>query len=185
MKKPVLAVLFALSLAFALSACTQSTPEGANTGATATAGVDKKMAELQQRVDTLQERVEELTPETAVLMAQVQIQHTKLYYAGHEKNWELADYTLHEMNEALQAVQTFNDQFENFPTPLSELVPNLVGPSLAQLNDAIRARDAARFEEAFDGLTAACNACHATLQHAFIHIQRPAGAAFPNQKFSP
>jgi hypothetical protein len=174
-----------LILALALAACTRSAPPAGNDGAAATAAADRKVAELQQQVEKLEERVDEMTPETAVLMAQVQIQHAKLYYAGHQENWALAGYTLHEMNEALQAVQTFNDQYENFPTPLSELVPSLVGPPLGQLDQAIRARDAARFAEAFDGLTAACNACHATLQRAFVHIQKPATADFPNQKFSP
>lgn len=147
------------------------------------AGADAEVAALQEKVDELSARVDELTPETAVLMAQVQIQHAKLYYAGRAKNWELAGYTLHEMNEALQAVQTFNDQFEDFPTPLSEVVPALVGPPLGDLHGAIRARDGARFDAAFDSLTAACNACHATLKYGFIHVQTPTAAEFSNQKF--
>lgn len=144
---------------------------------------DDPVAALQQKVDELSARVDQLTPETAVLMAQVQIQHTKLYYAGHSKNWELAGYTLHEINEALQAVQTFNDQFEDFPTPLSEVVPVLVGPPLGEIHSAIRAKDSARFDAAFDSLTAACNACHAALEHAFIQVQTPSAGEFSNQKF--
>lgn len=147
------------------------------------AGGDPQIAALQEKVDALEARVDELTPETAVLMAQVQIQHAKLYYSGHARNWELAGYALHEINEALQAVQTFNDQFEDFPTPLSEVVPALVGPPLGEIHSAIRAKDSARFESAFDSLTAACNACHATLDHAFIKVQTPAAADFSNQKF--
>jgi hypothetical protein len=123
-------------------------------------------------------------PETAVLMAQVQTQHAKLYYAGHSQNWELAAYSLHEINEALQAVQTFNDQFEGFPTPLSELVPSLVGPPLGEIHSAIRARDPARFAQAFASLTEACNSCHATLNHGFIRVHTPQGGEFTNQRFT-
>lgn len=141
------------------------------------------VAALQQKVEELSARVDELTPETAVLMAQVQTQHVKLYYAGHAKNWELAGYALHEMNEALQAVQTFNDQFEDFPTPLSEMVPALVGPPLGEIHGAIRAKNSARFDAAFDSLTAACNACHVTLKHGFIQVQTPSAGEFSNQKF--
>lgn len=142
-----------------------------------------RIAALEANVEALSTRVEELTPETAVLMAQVQIQHAKLYYAGRAQNWQLAAYTLHEINEALQAVQTFNDQFEDFPTPLSELVPSLVGPPLGELHGAIRAKDSVRFDAAFDSLTGACNACHVTLDHGFIRVQAPTAREFSNQRF--
>ncbi len=143
-----------------------------------------RTAALEQQVAALTERVDELTPETAVLMAQVQVQHAKLYYAGKARNWELAAYSLHEINEALQAVQIFNDQFEDFPTPLSELVPSLVGPPLGDIHGAIRARDGARFDAAFKSLTAACNACHATLKLGFIRVRDPTTVEFSNQSFA-
>ena len=38
---------------------------------------------------------------------------------------------------------------------------------------------------AFDKLSDGCNACHATLDHAFIVIQRPALLPYSNQNFSP
>ncbi len=139
---------------------------------------------LEQQIATLTERVNELTPETAVLMAQVQIQHAKLYYAGKAHNWELAAYSLHEINEALQAVQIFNDKYEDFPTPLSEFVPSLVGPPLGEIHGAIRARDAARFDTAFKALTAACNMCHATLKLGFLRVREPTAVEFTNQAFS-
>ena len=139
---------------------------------------------LEEQVAALTERVDQLMPETAVLMAQVHTQHAKLYYAGHAQNWTLAAYSLHEINEALQAVQTFNDQFEDFPTPLSELVPSLVGPPLGEIHGAIRTRDGARFAAAFDSLTDSCNACHETLGHGFIQVRTPMGGEFTNQAFA-
>jgi hypothetical protein len=84
----------------------------------------------------------------------------------------------------LQAVQIFNDQFEDFPTPLSELVPSLVGPPLGEIHGAIRARDAERFEKAFASLTEACNSCHATLEHGFVQVRIPQGGEFTNQAFA-
>jgi hypothetical protein len=162
-------------LSLLIAGCSSSSPPPA--------GKDPAVAALEEKVEELSARIDELTPETAVLMEQVRIQHVKLYYAGHSKNWELAGYTLHEMNEALQAVQIFNDQFEDFPTPLSELVPALVGPPLGEIHGAIRAKDSARFDAAFDSLTAACNACHATLKHEFIQVQTPRAGEFSTQKF--
>lgn len=165
-----------------LAACARTSDPATDA---ANPALDSRIAALEQRVDALATRVEELTPETAVLMAQIQIQHAKLYYSGRERNWTLAGYALHELNEALQALQTFNDQFEDFPTPLSEFVPSLVGSPLGQLHSAIRARDKTRFDAAFESLTLACNACHATLNYAFIQVQAPTQSEFTNQKFTP
>lgn len=168
----------------ALTLMTCCTLAGCQPPAASSTDLAPRIAALEEQVSTLNRRVDELMPETAVLMAQVQIQHAKLYYAGKARNWELAAYSLHEINEALQAVQTFNDQFEDFPTPLSELVPSLVGPSLGEIHSAIRAQDAARFDGAFKSLTAACNACHATLKYGFIQVREPTAIEFTNQSFA-
>jgi hypothetical protein len=149
----------------------------------ASAALEARLRTHDAQLAALTERVDALTPETAVLMAQVQIHHAKLYYAGHARNWELADYSLHEINEALQAVQVFNDQFEDFPTPLSEVVPSLVGPPLGDIHVAIRAKDGARFDTAFKSLTQACNACHAMVKHEFIRVREPTATEFSNQSF--
>ena len=178
----VRSVGFSLAACGALAACQPSTPSASSVAASPESAA--RIAALEQQVASLGERLDELTPETAVLMAQVQTQHAKLYYAGRAKNWELAAYSLHEINEALQAVQTFNDQFEDFPTPLSELVPSLVGPPLGEIHAAIRAGDAARFDTGFKSLTAACNVCHATLRHGFIQVVTPKGGEFTNQSFT-
>ena len=148
--------MFALLACGALVSCQQS----ASTTDNGRADLEARLKSTQAQVAALSERVEALTPELAVLMAQVQIQHAKLYYAGHVRNWELAAYSLHEINEALQAVQVFNDQFEDFPTPLSEVVPSLVGPPLGEIHGAIRSQDGARFDTAFKSLTDSCKACH-------------------------
>jgi hypothetical protein len=172
--------MLALLACGALTSCQPS----ASPPASKSGELEQRLQASEAQVAALSERVEALTPETAVLMAQVQIHHAKLYYAGHARNWELAAYSLHEINEALQAVQTFNDQFEDFPTPLSEVVPSLVGPPLGEIHGAIRARDGARFDAAFKSLTAACNACHAMLKHGFIQVREPAAADFTNQDFA-
>jgi hypothetical protein len=168
---------------FAYSALIACQPSASNSGSALPADLEARLQASEAQVAALAERVDALTPETAVLMAQVQIHHAKLYYAGHARNWDLASYSLHEINEALQAVQTFNDQFEDFPTPLSEVVPQLVGPPLGDIHGAIRARDGARFDTAFKSLTAACNRCHAMLEHAFIQVREPTAADFTNQEF--
>lgn len=174
---PGISRLIIAGLLVALVACSR-----ADTPATSPIASAQEIAALQRKLDELTARVDQLVPEPAVLMAHVQTQHAKLYYAGHAGNWPLAGHALHEMDEALEAVQTFNDKFEDFPTPLSELVPSLVGPPLGQIHTAIQAKDRAAFDKAFASLTAACNACHATLDHGFIQVQTPAAREFSNQR---
>ena len=55
-------------------------------------------------------------------------------------------------------------------------------PDLAR---TIAAHDAAKFADAFDALTAACNGCHQSAKHAFIVIQRPTSLPYSNQSFAP
>jgi hypothetical protein len=172
--------MFAVLAGGALVSCQQS---ASNTDS-GRADLEARLQGAEAQVAALSERVEALTPELAVLMAQVQVQHAKLYYAGHARNWQLAAYSLHEINEALQAVQVFNDQFEDFPTPLSEVVPSLVGPPLGEIHGAIRSQDGARFDAAFKSLTAACNSCHAMLEHGFIRVREPSAGEFTNQSFA-
>jgi hypothetical protein len=58
---------------------------------------------------------------------------------------------------------------------------------MAAVDAAIKAKDGAAFTKAYADLTASCNACHQSADHAMIVIQAPtvAGAAFPDQDFSP
>jgi hypothetical protein len=50
---------------------------------------------------------------------------------------------------------------------------------------AIADKDYAAFVSAFDRLSAGCDACHRTLDHAFIVIQRPVLLPYSDQRFSP
>jgi hypothetical protein len=50
---------------------------------------------------------------------------------------------------------------------------------------AIKASEPRQFAEAYARLTAGCNACHATTDHAFVVIKTPDASAFPDQEFTP
>jgi hypothetical protein len=117
------------------------------------------------------------------IMLMTQIRHAKLWLAGDARNWELADYEIDEIKEA------FEDVVESFPVykdiPVGKMIEATIMPPIAEVEKAIKARDRAGFVTAFDKLTAACNSCHQAANRAFIVIQRPAGATFPNQSFAP
>jgi hypothetical protein len=115
-------------------------------------------------------------PGLGEIMALQQMRHIKLWFAGHVGNWPLADYEIGELNEGFDDV----DKLLGAGT-----VQQHVGGPIADLQKAIDAKNGAAFATAFDSLSAGCNACHHTLDHAFIVIARPTLLPYSNQVFAP
>jgi len=111
----------------------------------------------------------------------VQPRHIKLWLAGQEHNWELAVFAHKEMQQALQTVGTVQPKYRNLTVP--EMVESMTGEAMRDLENAISARDAKKFDDAFDSLTDGCNSCHTALNLGFIVIKVPEESAFPDQDF--
>jgi cytochrome c556 len=103
------------------------------------------------------------------------MRHTKLWFAGRGGNWSLADYEI----DALQ--DGFDDLNQQFG---GDTVEKAVGAPLAAVEKAIERKDRAAFASAFDQLTAGCNSCHRSLDHAFIVIRRPTSLPYSDQLFA-
>ena len=114
-------------------------------------------------------------PSIREIMAQQQMHHIKLWYAGSAGNWPLADYELEGLKDGFSAV---NEQLGG------NTVAEAVGAPLAATEKAIDGKQRAAFLSAFDKLTAGCNSCHHTLDHAFIVIRRPALLPYSDQSFA-
>jgi hypothetical protein len=114
-------------------------------------------------------------PKISEIMAQQQMRHIKLWFAGIGGNWPLADYEIDALKDGFDDV---NQQFGG------DAVEKAVGSSLSALEKAIEAKDRAAFVAAYDKLTAGCNYCHRSLDHAFIVIQRPTSSPFSDQFFA-
>lgn len=114
-------------------------------------------------------------PGLGEIMSLQQMRHIKLWFAGHAGNWPLADYEIGELKEGFEDAQKLLG---------GDIVEQHVGAPLAALEKAIDAKDRAAFEAGFDKLSAGCNACHHTLDHAFIVIQRPTLLPYSDQSFS-
>jgi hypothetical protein len=54
---------------------------------------------------------------------------------------------------------------------------------MRDLDEAIQAKNAKQFAQAFEDLTSGCNSCHTALNHGFIVIKTPEASAFSNQEF--
>lgn len=115
-------------------------------------------------------------PNLSDIMAHQQERHIKLWFAGHAGNWPLADYEIGELG----------DGFDDVGKLLGgDIAKQHVGDALDALQKAVDAKDTAAFAAAYDKLSAGCNACHHTLDHAFIVIARPALLPYSDQVFGP
>jgi hypothetical protein len=115
-------------------------------------------------------------PSLSDIMAHQQERHTKLWFAGHAGNWPLADYEIGELS----------DGFDDVGKMLGgDIVKQHIGTALDALQKAVDAKDSTAFAAAYDQLSAGCNACHHTLDHAFIVIARPTVLPYSDQVFSP
>ena len=57
---------------------------------------------LQKRVDSLEKKVaESYKPGFGEFMSGIQVHHNKLWFAGQNENWKLADFEIHEIMEAI------------------------------------------------------------------------------------
>jgi hypothetical protein len=123
-------------------------------------------------------------PQMSALMSMlIQPRHAKLGLAGKEENWPLAGYYLKELKQGFVVAARAVPRWKGLPVP--ELFDAAVSQPITLIDYAIKLRFRRQFDEAYDGLTKGCNACHATTDHAFVVIKTPEASAFPNQDFEP
>jgi hypothetical protein len=123
-------------------------------------------------------------PQMAALMSMlIQPRHAKLGLAGKAENWPLASYALRELRQGFAVASRAVPRWKGLPVP--ELFDAAVSQPLTLIDFAIKLKYANQFSEAYDQLTAGCNACHATTDHSFIVIKAPDASSFPNQEFAP
>jgi hypothetical protein len=125
------------------------------------------------------------TPGLGDLMnTSMQVQHLKLWYAGHADNWPLAAYELKKIKETVEYAQSFSPEWQG--VAVGQMVKSLE-PELDDLDKAIQAKDPAKFDAAFHSLTEACTACHGAAGRPEIKIVDPApqgGGPFRDQNFT-
>jgi hypothetical protein len=124
-------------------------------------------------------------PQMSALMSMlIQPRHAKLGLAGKTENWPLAGYMLKELRQGFVVASRAIPRWKGLP--VGELFDAAVMPPITLLDFAIKTNEPRQFNEAYDKLTAGCNACHATTDHSFVVIKAPdSAAAFPNQDFAP
>lgn len=126
--------------------------------------------------------VEVYVPGLGDLMGAIQLRHAKLWFAGAARNWPLAAYEIHELEEGFEDAARYHPWHRG--KPIADLIGSLAKPAIADIEHAVTQRDATRFESAFDALSHTCNACHQENGYGFIAIQRPTAPPLSNQGFA-
>jgi len=165
MKSNPMKVLIAVCLLIVLASC-----RGQN------ADHDK----LQAQVDSVQKKLDKTyKPGLGEFMLGIQEHHAKLWFAGTNQNWALADFEVHEIGEAV-------DDIKQYCTDRPEVKSiGIIDPGISSINAAIKKKDVELFKKGFVELTNNCNTCHKDNQHGFNVIVIPSSPPVSNQKFKP
>ena len=136
-------------------------------------------ADLQARVDSLQNKLDSVyKPGTGALMNTiVQPHHLKLWFAGQNKNWALAEYERQELMGGFEKIQLYH---KNKPEAAAVA---MIFPAMDAVEKSIRDEDAVAFKNNFIALTNNCNTCHKALKYEFNVIKVPVTNSFGNQSF--
>ena len=133
---------------------------------------------LQSRIDSLEKKLATTyKPGFGEFMSSIQVHHAKLWFAGKNKNWELADFEIHEIGETLDAIKEYQNEREE-----SKKV-DMLKPALDAVNDAIQKKDSTLFNSSYLLLTSTCNNCHKAVNFGFNVVKIPDTAPFSNQAF--
>jgi hypothetical protein len=133
---------------------------------------------LQSRIDSLEQKLAHTyKPGFGEFMSSVQMHHAKLWFAGKNKNWELADFEMHEIGETIDAIKEYQSEREE-----SKKV-DMLKPALDAVNDAIQKKDSALFNSSYLLLTNTCNNCHKAVKFGFNVVKVPDTPPFSNQSF--
>ena len=125
-------------------------------------------------------------PELGQQMLELQIRHARLWQAGEARNWMLTQFQLAELRESLAGVVELNGDHDALqPRRLAEVLPQMMDPALAKMQQAVDGEDGAAFDAAYDQLSDACTACHASADHGFLVIQRPRTPVLDNLRAQP
>ncbi|SRR5258706_840685 len=155
-------ILFLFIFIVALVACTQS----------------KNNSTDQHLIDSLEQKINDMyKPGLGEFMSGIQVHHAKLWFAGQNQNWKLADFEVTEMKEALAAIKKYcSDRPET-----KEI--GMIDQSMDSIINAVQQKDLVDFKKGYILLTNTCNSCHQLTSHGFNVIKIPVNPPFSNQEF--
>lgn len=133
---------------------------------------------FQKQIDSLQRKLDNIyKPGLGEFMSDIQVHHAKLWFAGQAGNWNLSDFEMKEIQEAIENIQKYCAD-----RPEVALIP-MIKPALDSIDKAIENKSNSQFKSSFNFLTNTCNNCHRATKHEFNVIRIPSTPPFTNQAF--
>lgn len=134
--------------------------------------------DIRSKPDSMKKREEHAyRPGLGEFMSSIQVHHAKLWFAGINRNWPLADFEIHEIREAIDDIREYNqDRPEIGQLPMIE-------PVIDTVLRSIQLKDEKLFRQTFTSLTATCNGCHQATEHGFNVVIIPTQPPYSNQDF--
>src|SRR5450631_828556 len=126
------------------------------------------VARMEKQIDSLSKHIESnYSPGLGEFMVSIQLHHSKLWFAGKNGNWELANFELGEIQESLDDINRYNKD-----RPEIKELPMIDSP-LDSLKSAVIKKDLEAFKRSYILLTNTCNNCHQVTKHGFNKIKIP------------
>ena len=138
----------------------------------------EEVKSLQKQIDSLRIRWNNTyKPGMGELMSNIQLHHSKLWFAGENENWPLAAYNESLIQSAFKKIQLYHGDKPEAKTA------SMIIPALDSLSKAISEKNKGAFESSYLLMTVTCNNCHAVTSHAFNAITIPKIPPVTDQDF--
>ena len=139
---------------------------------------NKEVQKMQTTIDSLQKQLHETyKPGFGEFMSGIQMHHAKLWFAGQNQNWPLADFEIHEIQEALEDIQNYCQDREETKSI------GMINAPIDSLINSIQQKDLTGFKNNYILLTKTCNNCHLATKHEFNIVTIPVSLPVVNQDF--
>lgn len=138
----------------------------------------QKLSEIQTRLSKLEKKIDaSYAPGFGEMMSNIQVHHAKLWFAGKNQNWKLADFEIHEIEETLEDILKYQSEREETKSL------NVINAPLDSVKNAVNKKSLNLFTNSYTFLTEACNACHEAVKFEFNKVKIPDSPPYSNQAF--
>ena len=133
--------------------------------------LENEVSQLKQKLDNVYK------PGFGEIMGNIQHHHSKLWFAGKNENWDLAEFELHEISEGFDDLEKYQSIREE------SKFAAMIKPALNSVGKAVKENNLGEFKNNFILFTNTCNACHEKTNYEFIKIKVPDFQPYSNQVF--
>jgi hypothetical protein len=133
---------------------------------------------LQPQIDSLRLLLNKAyKPGMGELMSNIQLHHSKLWFAGENQSWQLAEYNESLIRSAFNKIQLYHGSQPEAKAAF------MIFPAMDSLSKAIAEKNKGAFERSYTLMTLTCNNCHMVTSHPFNVITIPKTPPVTDQDF--